>query len=215
MKTILFDLDGTLVNSEEGITKCAQYALAAFGIEEPDLKKLRFFIGPPLVDTFQEKYGMSKEAAIEATAKYRERYQPIGIYECKLYDGVEEILRNLKCKGYQIGLASSKPELLCREILKHFNIEQYFDEVVGATMDGKINSKIEVLEEAFRRMHLNNRKEVVLIGDTRFDVLGAKEAGIDCVGVSFGFGTAEELEACGAVCVCADMREVEEYIEQQ
>lgn len=215
MKTILFDLDGTLVNSEEGITKCAQYALAAFGIEEPELKKLRFFIGPPLVDTFQERYGMSKENAIEATAKYRERYQPIGIYECKLYGGVEDILRNLKDRGYQIGLASSKPELLCREILKHFKIEPYFDEVVGATMDGKINSKIEVLEEAFRRMKLTNRKEVVLIGDTRFDVLGAKEAGIDCIGVSFGFGTAEELKTYGAVCVCADMREVEAYIEQQ
>lgn len=215
MKTILFDLDGTLVNTEEGITKCAQYALEAFGIYEPDLKKLCFFIGPPLVDTFQEKYGMNKETAAEATAKYRERYHSVGIYECALYEGVEEILCSLKSKGYRIGMASSKPEVSCHRILNHFHMETYFDEVVGATMDGKINSKIEVLNEAIRRMHLTNLSEVVLVGDTRFDALGAKEAGIDCIGVSFGFGTAEELEACGAVCVCADMREVEAYIEQQ
>lgn len=214
MKTILFDLDGTLVNSEEGITKCAQYALEAFGIHEPDLKKLRFFIGPPLIDTFQEKYGMSRETAAEATAKYRERYNPIGIYECELYEGVEELLRSLKHKGYRIGMASSKPEVSCRKLLTHFQIAQYFDEVAGATMDGKINSKIEVLNEAIRRMHLTKLSDVVLIGDTRFDVLGAKEAGIDCIGVSFGFGTTEELEAGGAVCICDNIREVEDYIER-
>lgn len=215
MKTILFDLDGTLVNTEEGITKCAQYALEAFGIHEPDAKKLRFFIGPPLVDTFQGKFDMSREDAVAAVAKYRERYLPKGIYECKLYDGVEEILRNLKRKGYRIGVASSKPESSCQTILKYFAIDKYFDEVVGATMDGRINSKIEVLNEAIRRMQLTNLNDIVLIGDTRFDVLGAKEAGIDCIGVSFGFGTTEELEAYGAVCICDNMREVEEYIERQ
>lgn len=214
MKTILFDLDGTLVNSEEGITKCAAYALSSFGITVPNQEQLHVFIGPPLVQTFRNEFGMKEEDAREAVLRYRERYHPIGIFECQLYDGVEEVLRNLKRKGYQIGMASSKPEVSCRKILEHFRIDSYFDDVVGATLDGKIDTKIEVLREAIRRMHLTDLKDVVLIGDTRFDVLGAKEAGIDCIGVSFGFGTREELLKSGALCVCDTLREVAEYIEQ-
>ena len=211
MKTILFDLDGTLINSKPGITKCAQYALAAFGIEEPDLDKLEFFIGPPLVESFQKHYGFAPDQARLAVDKYRERYHAVGIFECELYPGVEEALRTLKNAGYRIAMASSKPEVSCRQILEHFGLISYFDEVAGATLDGRLDSKISVLREVMRRMEITDVSEACLVGDTRFDVLGAKEAGMDCLGVTYGFGTKEELLACGAVAVVNSMEEVRKY----
>lgn len=211
---VLFDLDGTITNSKEGITKCAQYALKAYGIDEPDADKLEFFIGPPLKNTFMEHYGMDEETAVAAVAKYRERYHPTGIFECSLFDGVEDALKSLKRKGYRIGLASSKPEESCRRILEHFHILSYFDEVVGATMDGRIDSKYEVLQETIKRMHIYDTTEAVLIGDTRFDVSGAKEAHMDCIGITYGFGTKEELQEAGAKAICDSIEEAAEYIER-
>lgn len=213
MKTILFDLDGTLSNSKEGITKSAQYALHHYGIEEPDADKLEFFIGPPLTYTFAHHYGMDEETAVEATAKYRERYRVTGIYECHIYDGVEKLLSHLREKGYRIGMASSKPEESCKIVLEHLGILQYFHDVAGATMDGRINSKAEVLREALRRIPQEDHDQTVLIGDTQFDVEGAKEVGVPCVGITYGFGTREELEESGAVAVFDTLEEVEDYLE--
>ena len=127
MKAILFDLDGTLIDSSEGITKSAQYALSHFGIDEPDRNSLFFFIGPPLINTFMEHYGFTKERALEAVEKYRERYNKIGIFECSLFPGVRECIEALKAAGYRIGLASSKPEKSCERILEHFGILDMFD----------------------------------------------------------------------------------------
>lgn len=155
MRAILFDLDGTIINSEEGITKCVQYALKAYGIEEPDRNKLLCFIGPPLDPVFREKYGMTEEEAWQSVQKYRERFDVEGIFECCLYDGVKETIMDLKKKGYTLALASSKPETACRRILEHFGLTPYFDEVVGSTLDGSISTKQEVLEE------LGDRKSVV------------------------------------------------------
>lgn len=213
IKAVLFDLDGTMINSEEGITKCVQYALRAKGIDEPDLKKLLCFIGPPLDPVFREKYGMSEKDAWESVQKYRERFDEKGIFECCLYDGVREVIASLKEKGYVLALASSKPETACRRILEHFSLTSYFDEIVGSTLDGSISSKEEVLEELFRRMQGISKDEMCLVGDTRFDAIGAKQVGIRCVGVSYGFGTAEEMLTAGAEVVCADIWEVERYIE--
>lgn len=214
MKAVLFDLDGTLINSEEGITKSVQYALHSFGIEEPDLTKLKVFIGPPLEMMFAEKYGFDEEKCITATNKFRERYKVKGILECALYDGVVESLKKLKGDGYIVALASSKPEELCRRILDMFEITAYFDEIVGSTFDGRISTKEQVLLELGRRMTSVKKSDMCLIGDTKYDVLGAKEFGIDCVAVSYGFGTKEELTNAGAVCVCSDLKEVVDYIER-
>lgn len=210
-RMILFDLDGTISNSEEGITKCAQYALRFYGIDEPDRKALRKFIGPPLATSFMEHYGMSEADARGAVEKYRERYHPIGIYECEIYEGVEEALGRLRGLGCGIGLASSKPEVSCRHILEHFHLLEYFDEVVGATLDGRIDTKAEVLREWMRRTGAAP-ENALLVGDTRFDVLGAAEVGMPCIGVTYGFGTREELEESGAVAVLDSMREVADYI---
>lgn len=216
MKAILWDLDGTIINSEEGITKCVQYALRAHGIEEPDLKKLLCFIGPPLDPVFREKYGMTEDEAWQSVVKYRERFDVKGIFECCLYDGVKEVIRDMKQKGYVLALASSKPEGACKRILDHFNLAPYFDEVVGSTLDGSISTKEEVLEELGRRMAslCIGKEEMCLIGDTKYDAAGAKAFGIRCVGVSYGFGTREDMLAAGAEAVFDRIEEVENYIEE-
>lgn len=205
MKAILFDLDGTIINSEEGITKCVQYALRSFGIDEPDLKKLLCFIGPPLDVIFREKYGFDETQAWQAVEKYRERFDEKGIFECVLYDGVEDAIKQLKEEGYLIALASSKPEHACRRILDHFSLTKYFDMIVGATLDGRISTKQEVLEELKGRMaHFDvSREDMCLIGDTRYDAEGANRFGIRCIGITYGFGTGEQLKEAGAYRVCA------------
>ncbi len=212
MKAVLFDLDGTLIDSFEGIAKSAQYALRSFGINEENLEKLRPFVGPPLVESFQKLYGMSKEQAVKATEIYRERYRPIGILECSLYPGVEECIRTLKSEGYLIGMASSKPEEFCRRILEHFGLLALFDDVVGATFDRRIDTKEEVLNEVLRRWSAIPKDQMCLIGDTMFDLVGAKKIGIDCIAVSYGFGDAKEMLQSGAIAVCDRMADLPELI---
>lgn len=215
MKAILFDLDGTIINSQEGITKCVQYALKAYGIDEPDLNQLLCFIGPPLELIFRRNYGMTREDAWQSVVKYRERFDSKGIFECFLYDGVKETIIRMKENGYVLALASSKPETACRRILEHFELLPYFDEVAGATLDGAISTKEEVLEELGRRMSDSgiSKEEMCLIGDTKYDAAGAKAFGISCIGVSYGFGTREELKEAGADAVFDTIKEVENYIE--
>lgn len=214
MKAVLFDLDGTLIDSFEGIAKSAQYALRRFGINEENLENLRPFVGPPLVESFQKWYGLPKEQAIEATDIYRERYRPIGILECSLYPGVEECIRTLKAEGYQIGMASSKPEEFCRRILEHFGLLDLFDDVVGATFDRRIDTKEEVLNEVLRRWSDIPKNQMCLIGDTMFDLVGAKKIGIDCIAVSYGFGNAKEMLQKGAVAICDRMADLPELIQR-
>lgn len=212
MKAILFDLDGTLIDSSEGITRSAQYALAHYGIDEPDLKKIYFFIGPPLMNTFMNHYGFSKEKAVEAVAVYRERYQDTGIFECSLYPGVKECIEELKNRGYMIGMASSKPEESCKRILEHFGILELFDDVVGATFDGKIDTKEEVLNEVMRRWSDIPREEMCLIGDTMFDIEGANKVGVPSIAVSFGFGNVDEMLKAGAKTVVDDLRKLPDVL---
>lgn len=212
-KVILFDLDGTIIDSQEGVTKCVQYALAHFGIQEEDLGKLRIFIGPPLRGQFRKVYGFTPEQAEEAVRVYRERYVRKGMYECSLYPYVREILTHLRQKGYLLALASSKNESACIGILKHFGIDACFDLIGGATDDGRISEKADVLKMVTERMGYPDVKDYILIGDTRFDVLGANAVGMDCIGVTYGFGTREELKEAGAQAIFASLQEVETYFE--
>lgn len=198
---ILFDLDGTLTDPKEGITKCVQYALAHFGIDVPNLDDLMCFIGPPLVDSFQMFYGFSEEKAEEAVVKYRERFKDIGIFENGVYDGVLELLKACKAAGKTIGLATSKPEEFARRILDKYGMAEYFDEITGSTMDGRINAKGDVIMEAFRRMGIDGpdkKERVIMVGDRKHDIIGAKQCGIESIGVRFGYAEEGELEAAGA-----------------
>lgn len=213
-KVILFDLDGTIIDSQEGVTKCVQYALKQFGIVEQDLEKLRVFIGPPLRGQFISIYGMSPQQAEQAVQKYRERYAVKGMYECRLYPYVKEILQHLRKKGYLLALASSKNESACVGILKHFGVDGLFDLIGGATDDGKISQKAEVLKMVMERLSLPDAADYLLIGDTRFDALGAKAVDMDCLGVTYGFGTRAELKEAGVIGICNSLQEAELFLQR-
>lgn len=194
-KVILFDLDGTLTDSGEGITRSVQYALEKIGKPEPERQKLNIFVGPPLLEQFQEYAAIDKETAKKAVEYYRERYAPVGIYENELYPGILEMLEELKARGYRLGVASSKPENFVNTVLEHFHMTSYFDQIVGSKPDGGRTDKTAVIEEALLRMGLEkHRNQVIMVGDKEHDVLGARKAGLDCIAVSYGYGTMEELE---------------------
>lgn len=208
-KVILFDLDGTLTESGEGITKSVQYALEKIGKPEPDLDKLKVFVGPPLKEQFMKYAALEKEDAELAVKFYRERYTVTGIFENRPYEGVKELLEFLQKKGYLLAVASSKPELFVKQILEHFEMSGYFTEIVGSEMDGRRTKKTEVIEEALRRLGIQRKREqVLMIGDKEHDVIGAKEAGIPCVAVSYGYGTMEELENAKPLRICSTTEEL-------
>lgn len=201
-KTILFDLDGTITDSGEGIINCVIYALERFGLPIPERDSLRYFVGPPLHESFI-KQGVPAERAEEAVAVYRERYVPTGMFENSPYPGIREILETLKSKGHTLYVASSKPEWMCIEILKHFNLDQYFEQICGATMDTSRTNKEAVI--AYLIEQNGKTDNMIMVGDTKFDVIGAKFHGIPCVGVSWGYGTVEEMEEAGASSVVNSM----------
>ncbi len=194
--TILFDLDGTLTDPKEGITKSVQYALFKMGIDEPDLDKLLPFIGPPLVDAFSEYYGMAREDSLKAVAFYRERYKDVGIYENKLIEGIPQLLEALKKEGKTIALATSKPHVFARKVLEHFDLIKYFDIIVGAEFDGTRNEKKDVIIEVLK--NLPKDATPIMVGDRRQDVVGAKLCSLPCIGVKFGYAEEGELETAGA-----------------
>lgn len=193
-KAIFFDLDGTLTESGEGITKSVQYALEKIGKPEEDLEKLKVFVGPPLMEQFMKYAGVDEATGRKAVEFYRERYEVKGLYENHPYESVEEMLQELKRKGYILAVASSKPEYYVTQILDYFKLSSYFDVVVGSEMNGARTSKSEVIEEALKRINMSDkRNEVLMVGDKEHDVLGARAAGLDCVAVAYGYGTQEEL----------------------
>ena len=213
-QTILFDLDGTLTDPQEGITGCFQYALSSLGIEEKDRRRLMRVIGPPLLDSFMEFYGLDKRQAKLAVEKYRERFSTIGIFENAVYPGVEEMLATLKGAGKTIALATSKPHVFAHRILEHYHLSSYFDTVVGAELDGRCSYKDEVIEAVFRNLNLNaaNRKDAVMIGDRRQDIEGAKKCGIDSIGVTFGYAAEGELEQAGATYLIDSIQHLTQFL---
>lgn len=214
----LFDLDGTLTDPREGITRSVQYALRSFGIEEPDLTKLEAFIGPPLKDSFREYYGFTDGQASEAVKAYRERFAPIGILENQIFPDIPLMLSQLKKRGISLAVASSKPINFVRQILTHFDIEQYFQVIVGSELDGARSAKEEVVAEALGQLgvlelSMDERHErCAMIGDRKFDIQGAKSGGLTAVGVSFGFAEPGELEEAGAEFIADTVKELEAYL---
>lgn len=211
-EVIIFDLDGTLSNSEEGITKSVQYSLKKMGIEEDCLDNLKHFIGPPLKDEFQEKYNFSDEEAMRAVELYRERYIPIGIYETDIYPNVDKMLQELKDAGKYLAVATSKPQPMAEEVLKFLKIDKYFDKVMGADVIGPRQSKQSVLEALFEEIEIKDRTKYIMIGDTSFDICGANAVGISSLGVAYGFGDREEMIRLGALAVADTAMEVVEFL---
>ena len=204
-KTILFDLDGTLTDSGEGIMNCAALALAHFGIPVPEREALRVFVGPPLDKTFRE-FGVPADKTNEAIAVYRSRYVPIGKWENHPYPGVEEMLQKLKSQGHRLFVATSKPEEMSKEILTKFGLADYFEMICGATLDGSRGKKEDVI--AYLLSLAQGTGEAVMVGDTTYDVIGAAHHGIPTIGVAWGYGKVEDMKAAGAKAIANTMEEL-------
>jgi phosphoglycolate phosphatase len=197
-KTILFDLDGTLTDSGEGIMKCALLALNHFGIEVPDFNALRVFVGPPLHEMFM-KFGIPEEKANEAIAVYRSRYLVEGKFENFPYPGIRELLEKLKSQGHKLLVATSKPETTSKEILEHFDLTDYFDMICGASFDKSRSTKSQVI--AYLLEQNGPDAEYVMIGDTVYDVIGANAHHIPTIGVAWGYGNHQDMLDAGAVAI--------------
>lgn len=196
--TLLFDLDGTLTDSEEGIVKCVQYSLCPFGIEENDAAVLRSFIGPPLRVSYEQIYGFKEEQITKAIDIFHERFDAVGKFENRPYDGIHTLLEQLKDAGFRLMLATSKPERFARQIMAHFSLEHYFDVICGEDERKGRSEKYEVIQEILRTQPQLNRDNAIMIGDRKYDVKGAALCGLDCIGVTYGFGGRDELIAAEA-----------------
>lgn len=206
--TILFDLDGTLTDPAEGITNSVAYALKHWNIEIADKSTLNCFIGPPLYESFSKYFNFSENEAQKAVEVYREYFSVKGLYENKVYDGIEEVLFLLKSAGKKLAVATSKPEHFAVKILKHFSLEKYFDVIAGATMDGTRINKDDVIDYAIKQLSVTDKSKILMIGDRMYDVIGAKEMGIDCLAVSYGYGSREELENAHATFIVDNTKEL-------
>lgn len=210
-KYILFDLDGTLTDPKEGITKSFQYALRHFGIEE-DLANLEKFIGPPLHDSFRDDYNFSEEEVEEAVTKFRKYFAQNGIFENKIFSGVKEVLEYLHSNNKRILLATSKPTIFAEKILKHFEIDKYFEYIGGSNLDGSRSEKNEVINHVLEVCKVSSMEDVIMIGDRKYDVIGAKKIGVDSIGVLYGYGDLEELQEVNPTYIIRNIEELKNIL---
>lgn len=212
--TILFDLDGTIANNAVGITKSVAHALDFFGNKYESEKSLEVFIGPPLKEQFANFCNISPEKAEEYVKKYREYYSVKGIYQNELYDGIPDMLKTLKSMGKKIVLATSKPEDFAKTILLQNEIDPLFDFVAGALMNNTRTKKKDVILYALEQIGVSDTNDVVMVGDRDYDIIGAKETGIKSVGVTYGFGTRNELISAGADCIADDAKHLTQILSE-
>jgi phosphoglycolate phosphatase len=193
-KIILFDLDGTLTDPKVGITKSVQYALEKMDILEPDTDKLEPFIGPPLQVSFAKYYGFDEKQSKRAIDFYRERFKEKGMFENVLYPNIPLLLASLKESGYVLVVATSKPTVFAEKIIKYFELEKYFQHIVGSNLDGTRSSKTEIIQHILDKYTNYEHREFIMIGDRKHDIIGAKNTGIDSIGVTYGYGSPEEIK---------------------
>lgn len=204
-KTVLFDLDGTLTDSGEGIINCATLALRHFGLPIPAYEDMRTFVGPPLRDSFI-RFGVPADQADEAIRVYRSRYIPTGMFENTPYPGIRALLEALRAEGYTLYVATSKPEEMSVTILEKFDLAKYFHRICGASIDSSRSTKDAVI--AYLLESSGAKEDMVMVGDTKYDILGAKAHGIPAIGVGWGYGKVEEMEEAGAVGIAETMDEL-------
>ncbi|HIW86485.1 MAG TPA: HAD family hydrolase [Candidatus Eubacterium faecipullorum] len=197
-KYILFDLDGTLTDAAPGITNSIKYALGKFKIQEPGEQRLRKCLGPPLITSFSEIFGLSEQNAEKAVEYYREYFKPRGIYENEVYAGIPELLNELKAQEKTLIVATSKPEPFAKTILEHFGLDGYFALIAGSNLDNTRSRKTQVIDYALETLGINDRENAVMVGDREHDIIGAKETGLRSIGVLYGYAAPGELESAGA-----------------
>ena len=204
-KAIFFDLDGTVTDSGEGIMNCATLALEHFGIPIPSREEMRVFVGPPLDQTFI-KFGVPADKTDEAIKVFRSRYTTVGKFENFPYPGIRETLQALKAQGHRLFVATSKPEVLANEVLDHFDLSGYFEQIAGATLDGSRSHKADVI--TYLLGLTGDVGQTIMVGDTAYDVLGAAQHGISTIGVSWGYGEVADMENAGAIAIAHSMEEM-------
>lgn len=207
IKNILFDLDGTLTDPGLGITNSVMYALEKYNIKVSNREELYVFIGPPLVDSFMNFYGFSKEDADKAVGYYREYFKVTGLFENEVYPNAHKLLSTLKENGYVLAIATSKPDVFTLRILEHFDLLKYFDYVSAATLDGKISIKADIVKNAIEALGLN-KEETIMVGDRKHDIIGANENGIASIGVLYGYGNKEEFEKENATYIVEEVLDI-------
>ena len=212
IKYVLFDLDGTLTDSAEGIINCFIYALEYLGKPIPEREKLYELIGPPLEVNFHDLLGLSDEETARAVKKYRERYSTVGLFENRPYEGIEEMLGDLKNAGFTLAVSTCKPEVFAVRILEKFGLARYFAVITGSSLDGTRNTKAEVITETMKRLGTDDRDSAVMVGDRRYDVIGAREVGMRCIGAGWGFADEGELEESGASPIAVAPSELAEIL---
>ena len=210
-KAIFFDLDGTITDSGEGIMNCATLALEYFGLPVPSREEMRVFVGPPLDQTFI-RFGVPADKTDEAIKVFRSRYTTVGKFENFPYPGVADMLQSLKEQGHRLFVATSKPEVMAIEVLRHFDLDGYFEQIAGATLDGSRSHKADVI--TYLLGLTGDVGQTLMVGDTAFDVIGAAAHGISTIGVSWGYGTVEDMEKAGAVAIAHSMEELVALINQ-
>jgi len=211
-EVILFDLDGTLTDPKVGITKSVQYALTKFNIDEPDLDKLVPFIGPPLVESFQEFYSLSETEAIAGVGYYREYFTKAGMFENAVYPGIKDMLTLLVEQGKQLIIATSKPTVYSEQIIEHFGMTQFFQSIVGSNLDGSRIHKAEVIAYSLAELSHVEREKIVMVGDRMHDIIGAQKNGIDVIAVKYGYGTAAELQTAKPTYIVSTVNELAEIL---
>jgi phosphoglycolate phosphatase len=205
---ILFDLDGTLTDPREGIVNSILYALEKLGLHEKSIAELVSFIGPPLRDSFANRYNLTSELADKAMSYYREYYSVLGIFENKIYPRVEELLQSLSSHKFKLYVATSKPTVYAIEVLRHFKIDTYFTEIIGSNLDNTRTDKTEIISHILSTYGLQARNSL-MIGDRKHDIIGAKNNSMRTIGVSYGYGSSEELLSCEPDFIAINCRELE------
>lgn len=211
-KYILFDFDGTLFDTSEGILNAAKYGLEQCGIYETNIDKLKQFIGPPLKDAFVQLYGMTEEDAGVAVKYFREYYNRQGKFECCVYPGIEAMLQELKNDGVFVAVATSKPTKFATEILAGCSMQHYFNAIVGSNMDNTRSKKCEVIQYILSNYSILDKSQVVMIGDKSHDLIGAQQCGISAIGVTYGFGTIDELQQIQHDVILSSVEELNCYL---
>lgn len=209
---ILFDLDGTLTDSSQGIINSIIYALEKYDINDYDMPLLRKFLGPPLHESFEKFMGFDNEKSLQAVKLYREYFSSKGLLENEVYGGVNNLLQNLKENGKTLIVATSKPQQFTDKIMEHFDLAKYFDFIAGSNMDTTRSKKAEVIEYALSECNIKDKSKVVMIGDRAEDMVGAQSVGIDSIGVEYGYGTFDELKNAGATYIVETVDELKKLL---
>ena len=214
-KYVLFDLDGTVSASAEGIRMSLEYALDTLNVPKPNLDDYTLYIGPPLIDTFRNLCGLDEETSEKGAAIYRDYYDKEGKYHNKVYPGIKEVVFSLREKGVKTAICTSKQKPVADGVAKLLGITDWFDEIVGSTLDNTIKDKKDLIPYALTKLGGNiesDREQTLMLGDSRFDAIGARLCGVDFIGVSYGYGSVDEMKEQGAVAIVDSPGEILKYI---